>query len=492
MKPGIRLLLFATAVISAVLVLVWAIMTAPKDPMALIRVVDAAGGPVAGAVIRPDGLRTKPGPYASGHYGWSSERNGVPNDPAATDENGVARVPYPKYVFERIETGQLSFSVRHPDFVSDRPFRTVTTAPPAGAPWRQWADYLWNRVQRKALIARPDSVVLQKGAILRLSLRRDSASPKATPLFAQVSGDVRQEPDFWSRPEPGVIVTARLASGTQAVRAVQWDAKGSVWFGDVIRVVAVAGQTNTVVVDLKHGVAVRGQLDASAPRPVTNGRVVAHVWPQGHKAQDSPPQWHAWTAIREDGGFEIGSLPEGDLEIVALCSGYVSTNGPGQSKLRYPQKHRLGTNDIAITIGMEPTARLEVQVSDDKGNPVKDARVFTWPNVRYGEWAATILASDCYNTSDQFLAKPAIMGTGRSRPVPDFQGTSDSSGLAIIPNVPADVKEFTVEHPKFALPAISTAGGDKRRQANVTLMPGQTNRVSVRLEPRDQSPIAHF
>ena len=117
--------------------------------------------------------------------------------------------------------------------------------------------------------------------------------------------------------------------------------------------------------------------------------------------------------------------------------------------------------------------------------------MFTWPNVRYGEWSATILADDCYNTSMGSF-KPAALSVGRFRSVPDFQGTSDSSGLAVVPNLPADVKEFTVEHPQFALPAIPTAGGDKRRQANVTLLPGQTNRVSVRLEPRDQSPIAHF
>ena len=41
----------------------------------------------------------------------------------------IARVPYPKYVFERIETGTLCLSVNHPDFVPDRPERIVATAP---------------------------------------------------------------------------------------------------------------------------------------------------------------------------------------------------------------------------------------------------------------------------------------------------------------------------------------------------------------------------
>ena len=34
------------------------VVFAPRHPVALIQVVDAAGKPVAGAIIRPDGLRT--------------------------------------------------------------------------------------------------------------------------------------------------------------------------------------------------------------------------------------------------------------------------------------------------------------------------------------------------------------------------------------------------------------------------------------------------
>src|ERR1051325_10180293 len=140
------------------------IATAPNHPVALIRVVDSSGTPVAGAVIKPEGLRTKPGPYVSGWYTWMPMANGVPNPPVTTDKDGFARVPYPKFVFEQIETGTLCLSVSHPDFVPDRPERTVATAPPAGAPWRGRMDDLWKRIQNKVLLARPDPIVLRKGA----------------------------------------------------------------------------------------------------------------------------------------------------------------------------------------------------------------------------------------------------------------------------------------------------------------------------------------
>ena len=195
--------------------------------------------------------------------------------------------------------------------------------------------------------------------------------------------------------------------------------------------------------------------------------------------------------MREDGSFAVDSLPQGDLEIVALCQGSVSTNGPGQFQMRYPQKHFLGTNDIAITIGMEPTARLEVQVTDDRGNPLKDARVVTWPNVRYGEWAATILMGDCYNSVEGFESQ-SRKKIFRSQEVPDFQGVSDSAGLAVLPNLPVTVIELAVEHPRYALPAVGTAGTGKHRQATFTLTAGETNRLSIQLEPVEQSPIKHY
>src|SRR5262249_51329295 len=140
--------------------------------------------------------------------------------------------------------------------------------------------------------------------------------------------------------------------------------------------------------------------DPMVPRPVKRGRVVANIWPAGCKPQDAPPQWHDWAPVQEDGSFTLESLPEGDLEIAALCDGFVSTNGPGQFHFRYPQKHLLGTNDIAITVGMEPTACLEVKVTDHEGQPLRNVHVTTWPNVRYGEWGAVILMADRYKTSD--------------------------------------------------------------------------------------------
>jgi hypothetical protein len=140
---------------------------------------------------------------------------------------------------------------------------------------------------------------------------------------------------------------------------------------------------------------------------------------------------------------------------------------------------------------MERTARLEVQMTDDQGKPLKDVRVMTWPNVRYGEWFSGLLMNDCYNTADWLAPKPGSTPRWQHE-VWDYQGVSDATGVAVLPNVPATVKTLAVDHPRFSLPAVGTTGSGKHRQLSFVLTPGKTNQVSIQLERSEQSPITHY
>jgi hypothetical protein len=467
--------------------LLWRTLTQAPTPMAILRVVDEGGRPVAGATILPEGLRTKKGPYDSGWYSWPTSPGSVPNPAVKTDLNGEVRVPYPQYVVERLETGTLCLRVNHADFVPDRPERVVNSAPPAGTPIRERIKDFAARFQRKQLASTTDPIVLKKGGILKITISPETLQPNA-PLHGQVTGSANTDSNFWIQLGPGMIATRALATGTQAVRVVQFDAKGTAWFTDVKSVVAKPGETTELTLDLKRGVTLRGHIDPSVPRPIARGRVIAHVWPHGWAPQVHPPQWHSWVEARPDGSFEIESLPAGDLEVVAICQGFINTRGPGKTGMHYPKQHTLTTNDLEITIPMEPTTRLEVHVLDDKSQPLPDAVVSAWPNVRYGEWSATILGSDTYNVADWLQGKstPAQL---RKIAWHDFDGRSDKAGVAVLPNLPANVNEIAVGHDRFALPVVNN-GRDERAHA-VTLKLGVTNYATVKLEPIDKNPIAH-
>ena len=121
----------------------------------------------------------------------------MPNPPVKTSSDGYANVPYPKYVFERLETGKLCLAVEHPDYVPDRPERIVATTPPKGAPLREWLDYVLSRIRLKVLVARGDPIVLQPGAILKVTARPGSSQSSEARLFAQVSGQPGVDGDSW-------------------------------------------------------------------------------------------------------------------------------------------------------------------------------------------------------------------------------------------------------------------------------------------------------
>lgn len=485
MKRRYWLATISLSIVACVILGLW--LTAPRYSVAFIQVVDAAGKPVAGASVFVEGMRTKPGNFQSGWYGWNHARSSVPHETVVTGPDGWAKLPYPKFVFEYIETGTLCLSVNHPDYVPARPERVVASAPPAGAPWRIRLEDIWDRLRHKKLVARPEPVELQKGAAILLTANQP-ASAKDAPLFGQFSAGLANT----NQPYPGKVLATRLAAGRISYRAVCLETNGTIWFSEVQAVPAAAGQTQECQVELLRGLRVRGQLDVTVPRPVNNGRVVAQVWPKGFKPESDPPTWHTWAPVETNGSFYLGCLPAGLLEITAYCDGYVSTNGrPRETSLIYPQQCELGSNDASLTIGMEPTAQLEVLATDEQDKPLKDAIVALGPNIRYGDWYCTIFMSDCFQTADK-LRPPSNSQPGSEPYEPKFYALTGTNGLAIISNLPPLILEITAEHQQYDLPVVDRGGGMKYRLANCALAPGQTNRLTLKMERKGKSPMTHY
>ncbi len=490
-KSGIKFIIAGSAL---AVVAGWLLASVPPSPIAFIKVVDSSGKPVAGAVIKPDGLRPKKN---GGHYRWT-DRFPVKPLPVTTDSSGVARVPYPHFVEERLETGEISFSVDHPDFCSDRPFRVVAASPPTHASLRKKAayylEYALALVSRKASV-RPDPVVLQRGATVEVSGYVGPKEARLPAVRPMISPEWWGSREFWREKEPGVLSTRKVPAGTNHLRLVYFRDGASTLFSDMVSFDAKVGETNRLDLELKPGSRVSGRLEDTVPRPVADGQVVAQILTAEIDPQSNPPIWHLWRPIAPDGTFVFDSVPRGRLEIIAICDGFVSQDGPSkrQTGQRTPQQFVIEQPAHDIVLQMEPTAACAVQILDDHDQPLPGAEVAFWPNVLWNDYGSTIFASDLYDTAD-LLKSPkrpdwSSVGDRKNR----FSAVSDSHGIALVRDLPehAGNDSFMVTHPAFEMPVHRDPGGEAYRYGRASVSAGQTNRVTVRLQKRGTQFVEH-
>ena len=214
-----RFWFFTGVFLCALVALLAVVLSGPKYPVAIVRVVDASGAPVAGAVVSPAGLRTKAGPFAADWYSWglANLHEGPKVVPVTTDANGLARIPYPKHVFERIETGTIILTVSHPDFVTQRPERVVSTAPAYGAPLRDWVNYFVRHVKHLGGADRPHHPSSRR-AIGNLRRARLARPPKAFSALRASAGKVgTPAPHFGAIPNPAL--SRRESSKTARIQS---------------------------------------------------------------------------------------------------------------------------------------------------------------------------------------------------------------------------------------------------------------------------------
>ncbi len=463
----------------------FAMLTAPQNPEAWIRVVTPAGKPIPDAVVRPYALRPKLG---GGDYFWSDRRTVKP-DPVTTDVNGIARLPFPRYIVEKLETGEISFTVNHPDYYSDHFSRVVAFAPPENAPiWKRLLHPLLVVVRRAP--ARPDPVTLKPGSVLRVSGFLDSPRHHLTNLHPQVTSIALPENEFWRNDGSGWLVTRRLRAGTNALRLAWFQDRNHIWFSDTVVFQAASNQTNEFELKLAPGLRLEGKLSDATPRPIRNGRVQLHSMPATGAANGEMLHWESTRKINPDGTFVFECIPPGNVEVIAICDGFISANGTGWvgGNIRTPQAFSLEGTNALITLGMEPAGACEIIVLDDQDRPLPGAEVSFWPNISWeGGHTSTIFARDSYNWEDVLpsgqrpdwskLLKPANRA---------FAGRTDSNGVALVINLPGVQRQvhFSAEHTEFEMPINRSLGGDASRDDVIMIQSGVTNHATVRMEKK--------
>jgi hypothetical protein len=459
-----------------------------KIPHARIRVkvLDPDGNPVEGAEVRPTGLRSRVEPGA--HCRWVEKFHG-PVQRVKTNAQGIAELSYPKFVTEKLETGQVTWLVDHEDHVLFYEDRSVD-------------DELAQIKLKDGYRIATTAVNAETKAVIR------------TELYASVAGAWNSE---WQVRKGGVL-TSRVFDRTQAaMRVVHLPKDGTALFSDLIRVNPDEGQRRVFLrdVNLKQGTAVRGMLDKTVPRPVKNGYVNVEIVVPGLPHADSESwdglgeawEWSASTKVEADGSFRFDSLPTGDVaQMVAVCNGWVSKlpddpdlkeKFPALVKraptpgIRWPQLFKLSGRVISPVLRMEQTATCEVTVLDPTGKPLPDAMVVAWPNQIFFASGAGILGK---NIGSAFLLRKVREGADVEQIFSERDSASiyfrktNTRGIALLKNLPwPDSDGVAVTHDRFEQPI----DGLNRRAQTVTLKPGEMTRLTIKLQPKGTETIGN-
>jgi beta-lactamase regulating signal transducer with metallopeptidase domain len=444
----------------------------------LVVVQDESGKPVEGATIVPDGFRVK-GPRRVDGHGWNTYLFGPP-EKVTTDREGKALVKYPVEAVpdEKLFTGDVIFSVFHPDFCT-------------------------TRLQSFPVDGSANPIRLTRGSHLEVSAWFGSDHQVVTDFVPNVTGDGLR-PEDWKKKENRALEINRLQAGGHVVQLMARLPSGEVGYSDVQEFQADPEKKNTFAMEVKPGVRLEGRVDDSVPRPVKNGRVLISVRPPEFPAWVNPEDisvviqqhgyprfWHSYRTIAEDGSFVFESVPPGEVDVVVHGDGFISKNAgeltnrvqPDPQKpsklvvsggFGVPQPFPLVAPVTQIEVKTEPTATLQVTTKTKSGRAVEGAEVYVNPNVLRMQG---IFGNFRDSSEAPYRSMPSL-------PNVLYSGKTDKDGKVILKNLPAFTQHLDVYHPDYELPLQEKNGLPHRSIRMEKLSPGESKTVNLTLQPK--------
>jgi hypothetical protein len=252
---------------------------------------------------------------------------------------------------------------------------------------------------------------------------------------------------------------------------------------------------------MKEPVTVRGQLDASIPRPIKNGWVVVSVTapPINTKTGRALTRnWRASVDVAEDGSFVVPNLPSGTVEIMAGCDGFVSKDTSARIIPGVRQAQVVAEDDAhAVTIPMEPTGAVRVLVQTPDGQPLSGAMVGFSPNQMMGR--GTNIVGTRTDSLDMLRRRDNDPGSLARFPsdFPRFNAKTDATGTVVIRDLPAGQQTLYVNAEGYDMPIEqnhSPLGPGQywipRRMATVTVNPAAEVSTQVKMEPKGSTSLS--
>jgi ankyrin repeat protein/beta-lactamase regulating signal transducer with metallopeptidase domain len=456
----------------------------------IVHVINSEGKPVAGATVKPIGMRTKEDPGSS----WSVRAQSNAPD-STTDAQGNAPITFPAHLMDTLTVGAVSVLVRHPD------------ASPAVA---------------ELNVDAPRPVTLVRGTSFSFSAQ-PVPGVRFTEVYADISGD-QQTASFlgWTHSADSQSITAHFPEGNFLLRLVGVTATGKLYFSessmfspaDFLKVLHDPKVFNRTISDnlvavtgsncacwMKEPVTVRGQLDASIPRPIKNGWVVVSVTapPINTKTGRALTRnWRASVDVAEDGSFVVPNLPSGTVEIMAGCDGFVSKDTSARIIPGVRQAQVVAEDDAhAVTIPMEPTGAVRVLVQTPDGQPLSGAMVGFSPNQMMGR--GTNIVGTRTDSLDMLRRRDNDPGSLARFPsdFPRFNAKTDATGTVVIRDLPAGQQTLYVNAEGYDMPIEqnhSPLGPGQywipRRMATVTVNPAAEVSTQVKMEPKGSTSLS--
>jgi hypothetical protein len=440
-----------------------------KNVLVLVQSED--GKPIEGATVLPDGFRVK-GLHSADAYHWGPKQFGGPVK-AITDHDGKAYVKYPVMGIpeEKEFTGQLIFSVFHP-------------------------EYATVRVQAYSVDNPEQPIQLTRGIPLDVSAWFGAEHRSVTELVPTLSQDGVSSED-WQKMENGIIMFHKLTPGGHLLQLMGRLPSGEKVYSESLPFIAEKGKRYQFALQMMPGIRLEGRLDDKVPRPVKNGRVMIDVRPKEYPAllviedfYDLDKQyggryfWHSYRPINEDGTFIFESIPPGEVDVVVLGDGFASkSDGQLQNRVHgtlqkgaimsIPQPFPLVAPVTKIEVTTEPTATLELIATTKSGRPVEGVSVGMFPTAfrMRGMFGWTKNSSE-----EPYRELPNLSDLG-------FSGKTDSNGYLVIKNIPAKSRGIDVDHPEFQVP-LQEPKGWRDRHIRAVFSPGTTNKLNITLQPK--------
>ena len=402
----------------------------------VVKVVDAEGRPIVGAVVRPWALRA-----GNGHGLWVEDAYGAPKR-TRTDAAGQSEVVFPQSSQWRDSPPVVSVSV----FVSHDEFCTMNADVdvPKGDP------------------PHVPTVTLERGVRLRVAGVAPGSDRPLSDCHVLLEGDETGESEF-STEADGWTRSIPIHESRRWFRVVRVPPGEPPQFSRALAWTPADPASREVRAEVRPGVRVLGRVSETVPRPITRGRVVAWCGSPSRRDDDAgkerrePIWWIDTVPIRGDGSFEFTSLPSGYLaQIYALANDSISSQpsdaahkiccdwfaSPDHERqrnhfFRYGQVLRLAGTSLQITLDMEPAGRVRVKCVDAAGRPLPRVHVSAWPNQYMVGGGSTVFCTH-QSSLDGLLGK---RDTDRSRGNP-FSAETDVSGEALIRNLPQGHQSF--------------------------------------------------